>query len=213
VSGKLDAFYSSVPVKKTVTWQVKVPYQTTRYVEKPYTTYQYYSYPCGRSICSGSTPVTSYRSTPQTVTEYRTEDRSQQYDATESRAELSAQVNLFVDLRPLAQPLGTVVTEQKVETGLTHSGVAAASLAPATAHVATASVWDERMRKEAQKRLTDALVEHWRDAFCAPPLEGAEAAARCAWGGRAKPEELKDLSALFRDDLAGVTKERRFGGP
>jgi len=122
-------------VKKTATWQVARAVPDDPVGCRCVHDYQYYSYPCGKSTCTGSQPVTQYRSEPRSVTQYRTEERSEQYDATESRAQLSAQVNLFVDLRPLAQPLGTVVREDQVETGLTHSGVPAASLPASTPHV------------------------------------------------------------------------------
>ena len=211
VSGQLEALYSDRPVTRTARWSVQVPYTTTRWVQVPYTTYQYYSYPCGRRLCSGSRPVTQYRTQPQTVTAYRTERRSLDYAATESIAELTAQVNLFVDLSPHAKGLGTVLSEQTVETGLTHSGVAQAGVPPSTARLPSKSEWDARMRKAAHDRLLKALVEHWRDAWCNPPLADAEAAARCAFAGDSSPEARALLDPLFKDELSTLLAPPRFG--
>lgn len=211
VSGQLDVAYSDQRVRKTANWTVTVPYQTTRWVSVPYTTYQYYTYPCGRSTCSGSRPVTNYRSQPQYVTQYRQEPRSQEYDAVESRAQLAAQVKMFVDLRPHAKPLGLVHEVATTETGLTHSGVPAANMAPQQARLTTRAEWDARQRKTAQDKLVAALVEHWRDSYCNPPLADAEAAARCAFGGKTNPEERAMLDAVFRDDVTAVVGKRRFG--
>ena len=61
VSGQLDVSYSDQRVVRTAHWTVQVPYTTTRWTQVPVTTYQYYSYPCGRSTCSGSRPVVGYR--------------------------------------------------------------------------------------------------------------------------------------------------------
>ncbi|MBL8953269.1 MAG: hypothetical protein JNK82_20995 [Myxococcaceae bacterium] len=210
-SGQLEVIYSDRPVTRTAEWTVTVPYSTTRWAQVPYTTYQYYTYPCGRSVCSGSRPVTQYRSQPQQVTEYRTEPRSQAYAATESRAELSAQVNLFVDLRPHATVLGTVLREQKVELGFTHGGVAAAGLAPGHARLPSKAEWDTRMRKAAYEKLVAALVAHWRDNYCNPPLADAEAAARCTFGGNSQPDDRRLLDAAFRDDVSTLVAQPRFG--
>jgi hypothetical protein len=211
VSGQLDAFYSEQRVTRTAYWTVSVPYTTTQWQQVPYTTYQYYSYPCGRSTCSGSRPVTHYRNEPRTVTHYRTEPRSLDYPAIESKAELTAQVNMFVDLRPFATVLGTVLREEKTETGLTHSGVPAAGVAPETARLPSKGDWDARMRSAAQAKLLAALVEHWRDNYCQAPLADAEAAARCAFGGRARSDERALLDPLFADDLTALVSQPRFG--
>jgi len=211
VSGQLDAYYSERPVTRTATWTVQVPYTTTRWTQVPYTSFQYYTYPCGRSVCSGSRPVTQYRSQPQTFTEYRTEPRSQEYLATESRVELTAQVNMFVDLRPHATVLGTVLKDERVETAFTHSGVPQAGLAPEKAQLPSRSEWDTRMRKAAHARLVAALVAHWRDNYCNPPLADAEAAARCVFGGNSSPQERALLDAFFRDDVSTLAAQPRFG--
>lgn len=211
VSGQLEAQYSDRRVIRTAHWTVQVPYTVTNYVSVPYTTYQYYSYPCGKSTCSGSRPVTNYRSEPRTHTQYRTEARQVDYPATESKAELTASVNMFVDLRPHGTVLGTVLRENKVETGITHSGVAVAGLQPETAHLPSKADWDTRMRSAAHARLLAALIEHWRDNYCNPPLADAEAAARCVFSGRSNPDERAVLNALFRDDLDRLVLQSRFG--
>ncbi len=211
VSGQLDASYSDRTVTRTARWTVTVPYQTTRWSQVPYTAYQYYSYPCGRSVCTGSRPVTQYRSQPQTVTEYRSEPHQQDYPATESRAELRAHVSMFVDLRPYAAVLGTVLRDEKVETGFTHAGLAPAGLAPERAHLSSRSEWDSRVRKASHAKLLAALVSHWRDSFCNPPLADAEAAARCAFGGESAPEALANLDAFFGDDVSTLIAQTRFG--
>ena len=65
--------------------------------------------------------------------------------------------------------------------------------------------------KAAHDRLVAALVEHWRDNYCNPPLPDAEAAARCAFSGRSSAEERAVLDALFRDDVTPVVAQSRFG--
>lgn len=211
VSGELDAAYSDVRVWKTATWTVSVPYQTTRWVSVPYTTYQYYSYPCGRTTCTGSRPVTNYRQEPRMHTEYRQEPRSQNYEAIESRVQLSATVKMFVDLRPHAKPLGLVHELVTTETGLTHSGVPAANLPASQARLPTRAEWDAKQRQAARAKLKKALVEHWRDSYCNPPLADAEAAARCAFGGSVRPEEQAYLDSFFRDDVGALVSKSRFG--
>jgi hypothetical protein len=67
------------------------------------------------------------------------------------------------------------------------------------------------MRTAAHARLLKALIEHWRDNYCNPPLADAEGAARCVFGGGSKPEERAMLDALFRDDLSAVVAPSRFG--
>ncbi|MBK7857223.1 MAG: hypothetical protein IPJ65_01110 [Archangiaceae bacterium] len=211
VSGQVEAFVSWQTVKRTAQWVVQVPYQSTQWVQVPYTTYEYYSYPCGRTTCTGSRPVTRYRSEPRSVTSYKSEPRTRDYDANEARNELSAQVNMFVDLRPLAKPLGVVLRDEQVETGATHAAVPEAKLGAETARVSSSAQWDERTRKAARAKLASALAEHWRDTFCTAPLQDAEAAARCAWGGSASPQVVARLSELYADDLASLLGAPRFG--
>jgi hypothetical protein len=211
VSGQIDDFVNQLPVKRTAHWTVQVPFQSTRWVQVPYTTYQYYTYPCGRSTCSGSRPVTDYRNEPRSFTDYRSEPHTKDYDATEARAELSVQANMFVDLRPLAKPLGVVLKDDQVETGITHAAIPEAKLSAETAQVSSAAQWDERSRKAARDKLLNALFEHWHDAFCSPPLDDAEASARCAYGGRAQAGELAALQGLVRDDVSALVAQPRFG--
>ncbi|MDP3504778.1 MAG: EMI domain-containing protein [Myxococcales bacterium] len=230
VTGTVESQRTEAPLKTFVTWSETESYsvnetQTENYQESylttesrpyqvSYTTTESYTYSCGSGTryqtCTGSRPVTRYRTEYRTEsvtktrpatrqvtrTVYKTRPVTRRFDfaATQVTARHAATFSIALALPGTAAPLVVDVKDDVTADDLDHDVThPPAKLAPHRAQVLTDSGFEARVVDVATRRVSEALERAWVTSFCTT-LDTPEAAARCVASKRAPAEAWVPLS-------------------
>lgn len=198
------------------------PYQTSeQYTESiPYTDTEYYTEQCGSpsspAVCTRSRQVTKYRTSlksrwvtkyrtatrmvPQTVTRYRTQRHTHQFDAQRHTGKYHSQNRLELVLGAIAEPIVIDWNKDLQQVGLQHDEMfAPAGVQPSRPDLMTHRGWYERNLAGLLGSLHDALDQRFSGRYCSENPASLEDAARCAYLSvrPLPPAVLAMLSAPF----------------
>ena len=168
------------------------PRMATRSV--PYTTYQSYSYSCGRSTCTGTRPVTQYRT--ETYTQYQTVTKTRPATRTVMRPYTVAHTFTFdaiehvgaylarIDATVVGPDGGAMIqvplTRTSTRTALEHDTTfPLANITPSTPDLPTASAWFRSEAAGVARDVERSVLEEWGARHCRSDAPTREDVARC----------------------------------
>ncbi|MGA9521321.1 MAG: hypothetical protein WBV82_07650, partial [Myxococcaceae bacterium] len=168
------------------------PRMATRTV--PYTTYQSYTYSCGRSTCTGSRPVTQYRT--ETYTQYQTVTKTRpatrtvmrpyavahdfKFDAIEHVGVYLARIDATLVGPDGGALLRLPLTRTSTRTALEHDTTfPLAGITPSTPELPTAGAWFRGEAAAIARELERSLLDQWVARHCRNEAPTREDVARC----------------------------------
>jgi hypothetical protein len=239
ITGEWNGRQSRQPVSLSANWIEQVPYQATEVVKEPYqesvtvmetvtenepyTENETYTYPCGTTTCTGTRPVTRYRSVqvqkPVTkeqtryrdvtreVTRYRDVPRVFNYDAVEVTANYRVGLAFKSEIEPKKAPLVASLTERFSQSDYEHDvHFPAARVLPRKSKLPTGEGWFQTQLVTFGSEVRRQLFARWKESFCSAGAFNVDEASRCARAGAALPAPaIAALTPVFGEDAARVS--------
>jgi hypothetical protein len=205
---------------------------TEYYTESvPTTVWSTESYSCGTytrpQTCSRRTPHTeyrsesrsrpvtrhrtAYRSEERTVTRYREEPRTYEYQAREHHGRYAAAWRVAIEGPGWPSPLHAQFRRDDAQTAIEHDETfEPADLVPSHLRLRSHATWADQQIRYLARELIDTMTNAWTHTFCAKGSYDAEEGARCVYGdGDNAPIRAKDaLRSAFHGDLIDLVPAR-----